>query len=135
MACVIRLPNIDAQLARATVALILEDMDCEASAQPGDRVRIDTTTPNKVIVATDNSVKEPVIGVIKEKTSATTCNVYLRGIIDRAMSQGRLYLGTDGDFTGTPPTNDGGYLQTLGYSFGNGKINLEPNQIVTKITA
>lgn len=131
MACVLNLPNIDAQLARATVALILEGMDCEPTAAPGDRVRIDTTTPNKVIVAINNLVKEPVIGVIKNKTSTTTCNVYLRGIISRVMPQGRLYLSTAGDFTNTPPTTD--YLQTLGYSFGNGKINLDPNQIVTKI--
>lgn len=131
MSCVIQLPNIDAQIARAAVALILENMDCEASAAVGDLVRIDTVVPNKVVVATGNLVKEPVIGVIKNKTSLTKCNVYLRGIISRVLPQGRLYLSTTGVFTNTPPTSD--YLQTLGYSFGNGKINLEPNQIVTKI--
>jgi hypothetical protein len=131
MACVVILPNTDVDLAEATVALILQNMDCEASAQPGDLVRIDTLIPNKVVVAVDNSVKEPVIGVIKVKNTSTTCDVYLRGIIDRVLPQGRLYLSALGDFTNTPPTAD--YLQTLGYSFGNGKINLEPNQIVTKI--
>ena len=131
MSCVINLPNINAIISRATVALILEDMDCETTANVGDLVRIDTTTPNKVIVATANDLKEPVIGVIKNKLSATKCNVYLRGIIDRILPQGRLYLSPLGNFTNTPPTAD--YLQTLGYSFGNGKINLEPNQIVTKI--
>lgn len=134
MGCVTHLPNLDAQLARLSVALILENMDCEASAAPGDLVRIDTVIPNKVVVAVDNSVKEPVIGVIKEKTSATKCNVYLRGVIDRVLPSGRLYLSALGNFTNTPPAIPDGYLQTLGYSFGNGKINLEPNQIVTKIT-
>lgn len=131
MACVLNLPNIDANLARATVALILEGMDCESTAVVGDRVRIDNVTPNKVLVAYDNLSADPVIGVIKNKTSLTTCNVYLRGIISRVLPQGRLFLSPAGDFTNTPPT--AAYLQTLGYSFGNGKINLEPNQIVTKI--
>lgn len=132
MASVLNLPNIDAQVARASVALILENMDCDASAAVGDLVRIDTVTANKVVVATDNSVKEPIIGVIKNKVTSTTCNVYLRGIISRTLPQGRLYLSDSGDFTNTAPSAD--YLQTLGYSFGNGKINLEPNQIVTKIS-
>ena len=131
MACIVQLPNIDAQIAKATVALILQGMNCEASAMPGDRVRIDTTTPNKVLVAVDNLTKDPVIGVIKVKIGTTKCDVYLRGIITRSLPQGRLYLSALGDFTNTPPTSD--YLQTLGYSFGNGKINLDPNQIVTKI--
>lgn len=132
MACIIRLPNLDAKLARLSVALILENMDCDASAASGDLVRIDTTTINKVIVAEDNLESNPVIGVIKDKNSATKCNVYLRGIIDRTISQGKLYLSDAGDFTTTPPVSD--YRQVLGYSFGNGKINLEPNQLVTLIT-
>lgn len=137
MACVINLPALDVdltELAEATVALVLQGMDCEASAAVGDLVRIDLLTPNKVLVAVDNSVKDPVIGVIKVKPTTTKCDVYLRGIIDRVLPSGRLYLSETGDFTNTPPLNPGGYSQTLGYSFGNGKINLEPNQIVTKIT-
>lgn len=113
---------------------VLTNIDCDSSAVPGDRVRIDTTTVNKVIVAVDNSVRYPVIGVIKDKNTSTNCNVYLRGVIPVSKPQGRLYLSETGDFTITPPLTAGGYLQTLGYSFGNGKINLDPNQLVTLIS-
>jgi hypothetical protein len=107
-------------------------MDCDAGAVVGDLVRLHATLTNTVEVATNNLIARPVIGVIKSKISSTYCVVYLSGVIDRTVAIGKLYLSPAGDFTATPPTSD--YLQILGYSYGNGKIHLEPNLSVVKLT-
>lgn len=112
--------------------VLVATMECDPSAAVGDRVRQDPLIDNKVLVAVDNLVKEPVIGVVKQKISPTVVRVSLRGVIDTpGLPRGRIYLGTDGNYSNTPPSDPGGYIQTLGWSFGNGKMNLEPNPIVT----
>jgi len=107
------------------------EMNCDSGAQVGDLARLSYTVDNFVDVAVDNSIKRPIIGVITEKLTSTTCRVTLSGVIDKILDRGRVYLSSAGQFTITPPT--GGYLQTLGFCFGNGKLRLDPNAIVTKI--
>lgn len=108
-------------------------MDCDTSALPDQLVRLDATVNNKVSVAVDNLLKDPVIGRIQQKLTSTVCIVILRGVVDSpGLGRGKIFLSTSGTFTVTPPTAD--YLQPLGYSFGNGKVHLEPSTIVTKLS-
>lgn len=111
---------------------LVTELDCTASEVVGDLVRLHASTPDLVERAIDNLVDRPIIGVIKEKISTVRCRVVVAGIIDYAIGVGRVYLGTDGQFTLTSPSNQDGYRQTLGYSFGNGKLNLDPNTTLTK---
>jgi hypothetical protein len=108
-------------------------MDCEVSAAVDNLVRLDPVTNNKVLVATDNTVKDPVIGRIKEKLTPITCRVILRGVVDTpGLARGKIFLSPGGTLTDTPPTTN--YLQPLGYSFGNNKMHLDPSTIVTKLS-
>ncbi len=119
-----------AETVEGAVTEIIE-MNCASGASVGDLVRLNYDVDNFVDVSVDNSVKRPIIGMIKEKLTSTTCKVILTGVIDKILDRGRVYLSDSGTFTTAPPT--AGYLQTLGYSFGNGKLRLDPNAIVTKI--
>lgn len=110
------------------------ELDCDASAAVNDFVRIDITTPGKVVVATDNVIGRPVIGMLLEKLSATRCNVAVSGVFTDTdgTTQGNVYLSATGRATSTPPTTD--YLQKLGYSFGNGEFDLKPEKNMVKLT-
>lgn len=119
-----------AEAVEGAVTEIIE-MNCDSGASVGDLVRLNYDVDNFVDVAVDNSIKRPIIGMIKEKLTSTTCKVILTGVVDKILDRGRVYLADSGAFTTSPPT--AGYLQTLGYSFGNGKLRLDPNAIVTKI--
>ena len=105
---------------------------CESTAAIGDLVRQSLTVDEKVDVATSNDSVVPVIGVIRGKPSPTIAEVVLRGVIDVSPipPRGRVFLSPTGGFSGafTAP----GYQQELGYSFGNGKVHLQPEQTVFK---
>lgn len=106
------------------------EMDCTATEQPGDLVRLHATTANLAEKAVDNTVNRPVIGYVLSKPSAVRCKVAIRGFLDIAIGLGRLYLGTSGQLAVISPGTD--YRQALGISFGNGKIYLDPSPILTK---
>ena len=104
-------------------------IDCESTAQVDDNVRINTSIINRVDVALENTDPRPVIGTIIEKISPTVCRVAVSGVIPDpdGTTPGILYLGNDGRFTNTPP-GPGHYRQKLGYSFGNGFLDLKPEK-------
>ena len=108
--------------------VLIVTMDCTSAEQPGDIVRL-AATVNTVARCTNNTSSVPAIGWIKDKpVSATSCRVVVKGVITASsLAPGRVYLGIDGLFTLVSPANSGGYRQPLGYSFGNGKINLDPD--------
>lgn len=106
------------------------EFDCLSSAVPGDLVRLDQVHLNFVTVAVNNLESNPVVGRILRKTTPTHCVVVIRGVMTAPVIPiGKVFLSTTGTFTDTPPPLN--YLQTIGYSFGNGKIHLEPNINVT----
>lgn len=103
---------------------------CQPSAVVGDLVRLDLASQNFVTVAFDNLESNPVIGRILRKTTSTHCVVVIRGVMTApTLPIGKVFLSTAGTFTDTPPAFN--YLQTIGYSFGGGRIHLEPNINVT----
>ena len=103
-------------------------LNCEADAAIGELVRVSLTEDEKVEVATDNSLVNPVIGRIRAKPAPTRAEVVLRGVItvDPSPLKGRVYLSPTGGFTASIPT--AGYMQELGYSFGNGQVHFQPEQ-------
>lgn len=111
--------------------VLIVPMTCTHTEAPGDIVRLHASTANLVEKTVDNTVNRPAIGVIKDKQSATTCRVVVTGVIDFTIGIGRVYLSETGVFTLTSPSNVGGYRQALGYSFGNGKLNLAPELKLT----
>lgn len=128
---VVNLPKVltgDQEDALNAGVLIVE-MDCTAAELVGDLVRLHAVTANTVQRATDNLVDRPVIGWIKSKITTIRCRVATRGIIAVAHATGRVYLSDTGVFTSTPPALN--YIQALGYSFGNGKLNLDPELKLT----
>jgi hypothetical protein len=131
--CMLILPEIVVpqyveEAARAGVLVI--DMDCDAIAAPGDLVRLDDSVSNKVVVAIDNLIGRPIIGRIRAKLTTITCEVVLKGVVDvTGVPVGRVWLSDTGDFTTVKPNT--GYLQDLGYSFGNDKLNLDPTNVLT----
>ena len=108
------------------------EMDCTVAEEVGDLVRLDAVTANLAVKAVDNIVDRPVIGLVLSKLSTTRCKVAIRGILNVAIGNGRLYLSPTGVLSLTSPSTD--YRQALGYSFGNGKIYLDPSPILTKNT-
>ena len=83
-----------------------------------------SSTNNRAVTAADNTNLEPVIGIVLDKPTTTTCTVILHGIYALSVSRGKFYLGAGGSATTTGPTT--GFLQSLGVSFGNGDIFINP---------
>lgn len=110
------------------------EIDVDASAQVDDLMRINETTPDRADVASNNADNRVVVGILREKISATRAKVALSGVIDDpdSTTQGIIYLSPTGRFTSTPPTSN--YVQKLGFSFGNGKIDLKPDKTHVRLT-
>ena len=116
------------------VVQVLFNRICEATAAVGDLVRVDLVTPSKVLVAVNNLINRPVIGVISDKPSSTVCTVTLSGVITvtPTLISGDVYLSPTGTFTTTKPTSD--YIQIMGYSFGDGTMDLKPEKNLYLLT-
>lgn len=99
-------------------------MNCLASVAVNNWVYQSDATPNTAIAAADNNPAKPVIGVVVDKPSATQCEVMFLGIHSFVVTQGQLYLGTGGLASDAAPAS--GYIQKLGYSFGDGEILVRP---------
>jgi hypothetical protein len=110
------------------------EMNCAAEAVVGQLVRVNVSQPNFAEVSVDNLSKQPVVGRIKDEIQSTRVVVQLRGVtdVDPALPEGRVFLSPNGSFTTEKILS--GYHQELGYSFGNGKVHLNPSQIVTKLS-
>lgn len=109
------------------------EIDVDSGAAVNDLVRINEGTPDLADVATNNLDNRVVIGIIIEKLTTTRARVALTGVIDDpdATTQGIIYLSATGRFTSTPPTTN--YVQKLGFSFGNGKVDLKPDKTHVKL--
>jgi len=84
-------------------------MECEVSASTGDLVYMSETTAGAVVVATNNIIPVPIIGIIADKISETSCVVVFYGKIDNPGGLdigGVVWLSPTGGFTNTPPDNN-----------------------------
>jgi len=106
----------------------IETRVCDNTAQVLDLVFEDNSIANKVISATNNTEVRPVMGIIIEKITATSCKVLLLGTVSgfSGLTKGRkVFLGTDGSVTSTVVTT--GYLQCLGTAKEADTIIFNPN--------
>lgn len=104
---------------------ITQVMDCASGVTTGDWVYQSLTLDNRAIKAVDNSPNAPVMGIVIAKPTTTTCEVLLNGTYSLAVSRGKMFLGASGSAVNVGPST--GYLQTLGVSFGNGTVYINPN--------
>lgn len=101
-------------------------MNCAGTVAVDDLVYQDPSTNNLAVTATNNTTLQPVIGHVISKPTPTTCLVQVKGIVAFTVGRGRIWLSQTGTYTNTPPTNSGGYVQSLGWSCGDGRIEINP---------
>lgn len=106
-------------------------MDCASSVIVGDLVYQSATVNNFAIKAVDNTTLQPVIGEVVGKPTTTTCLVKLKGLLSVSVGRGKIYLSASGTYTTTAPTS--GYLQVLGWSDGQGEIEINPALMRVKL--
>lgn len=114
-----------------------EILSCSSSASVGDLVRASKTTGDKVDVAINNSLKEPVIGIIISKPTTTTAGILFFGQLEitETLTQGTtVFLSATGTLTSTAPIG-AGYLQVLGVVINENKILFNPQYRVVKRNA
>jgi len=106
----------------------IETRICDNTSEVLDLVFEDDVIINKVKSATNNTDVRPVIGIIVEKITNTSCRVLLLGPVSgfSGLTKGRkVFLGTDGSVTSTVVTT--GYLQCLGTAKEADTIIFNPN--------
>lgn len=114
-----------------TVGEVVKLMDCDASLALDDWVYQSPSTNNLAVKETGNTNTEPVIGIVKSKPTAVTCNVLLVGIHSLITGgRGVLRLSTSG--VATFAVESTGYIQKLGMSFGDGTIFVKPEYMRLK---
>lgn len=109
---------------------ICKQMDCDASLAVNDWVYQSTTTNNRAVKTTSNSQVEPTIGIVKNKISPTVCEVLLQGVYTGLAlgGRGKFWLGDAGSATFTfPSSGTGKFVRSLGISFGDGSIYVNPD--------
>ena len=101
-------------------------MNCPITVVAEDLVYLDPLNNNAVLTAVNNAPPSPVIGFVFSKPTTTTAEVVLLGEIEFTISRGHLFVGTSGDVSLTHSVP--GYLQRIGFSFGNGRIYFNPDE-------
>lgn len=119
-------------LAPVPLPQVCQLMDCAAGVAVNDWVYQSSSTNNTAVTETTNTNTLPVIGLVKDKPTSTTCNVLVTGLYSglALASRGVFRLGTGGTATFTVPAT--GYIQKLGMSFGNGTIFVKPEYMRLK---
>lgn len=102
-------------------------MNMPATVMVGDVVYQDYTQVNFADKFATNDSPDPFIGICITKETSTTGCVQTRGLYDLVIAQGPLFVSATGTLQVGVPAS--GYWQRMGYSFGDGKIWLEPERI------
>lgn len=102
-------------------------MDVPAAVSVGDVVYQDYSLVNTADKFATNDSPSAFIGVVITKETSTTACVQTRGLLTTALGQGPVFVGTTGILQLGLPAS--GPWQRMGYSFGNGKLWLEPERI------
>jgi len=106
---------------------IQEIRTCDVSATVGDLVMESDSVANQVDVAVNNTDIRPVIGVIVDKPTTTTCQIMMVGRVSglSGLTKGRkVFLSETGTITSTLVTT--GYIQCLGVAKEADEINFNP---------
>ena len=83
---------------------------------------------NEVAKAIDNNTPEPILGIIQARNSDVSQFSYfmlVSGIFNTAVARGEIYLSDTGLISPVRPLD--GFVQRLGYSFGDGTIFFQPD--------
>lgn len=107
-------------------AQVTRVMDCASTVAVDDWVHQSLTTNNRAVKETNNLSNAPTIGIVKDKPSSVTCTVVLHGIYALSVARGKIFLGSGGTAVPQSSAPGTGYLQTLGMSFGDGDIFVNP---------
>lgn len=99
-------------------------MDCDAGLAVDDLVYQSLLADNLAIRNIDQNSPRPIIGLVASKPTATTAEVVLLGVVPYIIARGPLFVGVDGKLSLAGA--DAGYLQKMGFSFGDGSIYLNP---------
>lgn len=106
--------------------------DCNSSLVVGDLVRESLTDDDKVLKVTNNT-SGPAIGVVMEKTTATTCKVMIIGKVSgqTGLVRGRkVFVSPSGVATAASPSSN--YMQVLGIAISATEYYLKPEFIRVK---
>ena len=109
---------------------VVDFFDCDASAAVGDLVYQDTTVDQSVIVASNNTTTEPIIGIVFDKSDSTRCRVLFIGVMvgySGLTRGGKIFLSTLGGVTTTKPAT--GYMHILGVAVSATEILFLPNNV------
>jgi len=118
------------QIAPETSDHISRIMDCAVTVMIDDWVFHSESQNNFAVTSVNNTEVQRVIGKVFAKPTPTTCEVVVQGLFSEAIGRGPIYLGLSGESTLTCPQT--GYLHKLGFSYGDGKIIIQPEAIRVK---
>jgi len=110
--------------APTTADQINKVMGCAITTGVGQWVLQSLSANNFAEPAPDNLTTQPVIGIVIDKPTTTTCTVCLIGLVSTALARGRVYLSATGVGSNSSPAS--GYMQKLGISFGDGTMFVNP---------
>jgi len=115
-------------------ALSIKIMDCDSSLSVGDLVRHSDSLDGTVVGVTTNTDVTAVVGRVRSKPTSTTAEILFSGLLTGlSLARGRIHLSTSGTLTVSKAITTG-YVQVLGYSFGDGTANFSPNLTRIKLT-
>jgi hypothetical protein len=97
-----------------------------ADASVPDGAPVFVAGNNYVQAVSDNNPTEPIIGLVVERVDPANVKVRLFGLYDMVLPRGELWLSETGTISTVRPSI--GYMQRLGYSFGDGQIYIRPEQ-------
>jgi hypothetical protein len=120
----------------SSVEKIMKSFACDILAQVGDPVYYDPANPSKVLVPTNNTLDEPIIGIIESKTSDTLCQVLTSGYSDQTFTglvkNKNVFLSSSGKLTNSLQTT--GWMQIIGVAYENDKLQVNINLQLTALS-
>lgn len=103
---------------------LFKDFICDASVPVNAPVRL--SGDGFVQVTTDNNPATKIIGIVIDRPTISTCTVQVFGFYDISFPRGELWLSAGGTLSSVRPFD--GFIQRLGYSYGDGSILIRPEQ-------
>ena len=105
-------------------------MDCDSGVVVDDLVTLSVVANNTAVKTVNNLTSTPVIGVVLRKPSSTKCLVLFAGLYTFTIARGRVFIDSIGKLSISAPAS--GYLQEMGFSFGDGTVLLEQHKRIKR---
>lgn len=103
---------------------LFKDFTCDASVPVNAPVYL--SGDGFVTQAASNNTPTPIIGIVTDRPDISTCTVQVLGFYDSVFPRGELWLSAGGTLSSVRPFD--GFIQRLGYSYGDGSILIRPEQ-------